>query len=61
MQLDTITLARFMDTPNRLEAAYQLRSRASQWAAHLTDTTELLAAMNLVRWADVNHANECGR
>lgn len=55
---DAPAIAAFMDTTNRLEAAYTLRSRAYQWAGACTGTDDLLAAMAIVQWAEANHAAE---
>lgn len=54
-------IAAAMDTPDRLAAAYTLRSRAYQWAGACTDTADLLAAMEIVQWADRHHAAEVAR
>jgi len=51
--------ARFMDTPDRLGAAYTMRSRAYQWVAACTTTPDTLAAFQLVQWSQQNHANQC--
>lgn len=58
---DAPAIAAFMDTTDRLAAACTLRSRAYQWAGACTGTDDLLAAMEIVQWADRHHAAEVAR
>jgi len=59
MNLDAIALAQYMNTTDRLHAAYQLRSRAYRWAAAQDTTAGLLAALETVAWTETLHRNEC--
>ncbi len=52
-------VATFMHSTDRLEAAYELRSRAIQWAIACSGTPDILAAYELVQWAYLHHAAMC--